>query len=146
MQILAATHSPQHGWRRKGSLQTLCRTGIQVWTKCFCLVAQLCPTLLRPHGLEPARLFCPWDFPGKNTEVSYHFLLQGVFLTQGSNLCLLHWQADSLPLSHWGNSPAKMLGDAKKAQDTTENYLNAIFIKIKVNAKKSVMKTFQNFK
>ena len=27
-----------------------------------------------------------------------HFLLQGIFLTQGSNLCLLHWQADSLPL------------------------------------------------
>ena len=34
------------------------------------------------------------------------FLLQGVFLTQGSNPCLLHllhWQADSLPLSHLGN-------------------------------------------
>ena len=33
-----------------------------------------------------------------------HFLLQGIFLTQGSNphlLCLLYWQADSLPLSHW---------------------------------------------
>ena len=29
-----------------------------------------------------------------------HFLLQGIFLTQGSNLCLLHWQVDSLPLSH----------------------------------------------
>ena len=29
-----------------------------------------------------------------------HFLLQGLFVTQGSNLCLLHWQADSLPLSH----------------------------------------------
>ena len=29
-----------------------------------------------------------------------HFLLQGIFSTQGWNLCLLHWQADSLPLSH----------------------------------------------
>ena len=28
------------------------------------------------------------------------FPLQGIFLTQGSNLHLLHWQADSLPLSH----------------------------------------------
>ena len=40
------------------------------------------------------------DSPGKNTEVGCHFLLQGIFLTQGSNpclLCLLHWQADSLP-------------------------------------------------
>ena len=32
-----------------------------------------------------------------------HFLLQGIFLTQESNLCLLHWQADSLPLSHQGS-------------------------------------------
>ena len=38
----------------------------------------------------------PWNFPGKNTGVSFHFLLQGIFPTQGSNLCLLHWQADSL--------------------------------------------------
>ena len=29
-----------------------------------------------------------------------HFLLQGIFLTQGSNLHFLHWQVDSLPLSH----------------------------------------------
>ena len=32
-----------------------------------------------------------------------HFLLQGIFPTQGLNLCLLHWQADSLPLSHQGS-------------------------------------------
>ena len=43
---------------------------------------------------------CPWKFPGKNTGGGCHFLLQGIFLTQGSNLCLLHWQVDSLPLSH----------------------------------------------
>ena len=40
-----------------------------------CLVTRLCLTLLRPHGLEPARLLCPWDFPGKNTGVGCHFLL-----------------------------------------------------------------------
>ena len=34
--------------------------------------------------------------------MGYHFLLQGIFPTQGWNLCLLHWQADSLPLSHLG--------------------------------------------
>ena len=34
----------------------------------------------------PARLLCPWDSPGKNTGVGCHFLLQGIFLTQGSNL------------------------------------------------------------
>ena len=31
---------------------------------------------LRPHGLYPARLLCPWDFPGNNTGVGCHFLLQ----------------------------------------------------------------------
>ena len=36
------------------------------------------------------------DSPGKNTGVGCHFLLQGFFLTQGTNQCLLHWQADSL--------------------------------------------------
>ena len=39
------------------------------------LVAQSC-LILRPHGLPPARLLCPWDFPSKNTEVGYHFFHQ----------------------------------------------------------------------
>ena len=40
--------------------------------------------------------------PGKNTGVGCHALLQGIFWTQGSNphlLCLLHWEAGSLPLA-----------------------------------------------
>ena len=47
------------------------------------------------------RLLCLWNFPGANTGVGCHFLLQGIFPTQGSNLHLLclHWQADSLPLA-----------------------------------------------
>ena len=48
-----------------------------------------------PHGLEPARLLCPWDCPSKNTGVACHFLLQGIFQTQGLNQHpqhLLHWQ------------------------------------------------------
>ena len=58
------------------------------------------------QGLKPARLLCPWNFPGKNTGVWYHFLLQRIFLTQGLNLCvlhLLHGQADSLLLHHLGS-------------------------------------------
>ena len=35
------------------------------------------------------RAHLPWDFPGENTGVGYHFLLQGIFLTQGSNSSLL---------------------------------------------------------
>ena len=50
---------------------------------------------LGPRGLEPARLLCPWDSPGNNnTGAGCHFLLRGIFLTQGSNLCLLHQQVD----------------------------------------------------
>ena len=30
----------------------------------------------RPHGLQPTRLLCPWDFPGKSTGVGCHCLLQ----------------------------------------------------------------------
>ena len=41
--------------------------------------------LLQPHGLQPTRFLCPWDFPAKNTGVDCHFLLQGIFLTQDSN-------------------------------------------------------------
>ena len=46
------------------------------------------------------RLLCPWDFPGKTTGVGCHFLLWGIFLTQGSNSPFLLWQVDSLPVSH----------------------------------------------
>ena len=45
---------------------------------------------LRPHGLQLARLLCPWDSPGKNTGVGCHFLLQGIFPTQELNPGLLH--------------------------------------------------------
>ena len=51
------------------------------------LVAKSCSTLCDP--MDPASLLCPWDFPGKNTEVGCYFLLQGVFLTQGLNPRLL---------------------------------------------------------
>ena len=65
---------------------------------------------LQPHGLRPARLDCPWDFPGKNIGMGCHSLLQGIFPTQGWNLCLLHWQADSLPLSHQGSTKEMLVG------------------------------------
>ena len=65
---------------------------------CCCLVVKSC--LTPTHRLLPARLLCPWDFPGKNTGVGCHFHLQGIFLTQESNPCFLHWQMGSLLLSH----------------------------------------------
>ena len=43
------------------------------------------------------------DSPGKNTGVGCHTLLQGIFLTQGSKVQLLHWQAD---FYHWATREA----------------------------------------
>ena len=43
---------------------------------------------LRPHGLQPSRLLCPWNFAGKNTGADCHFLLQGVLPAQGSDASL----------------------------------------------------------
>ena len=45
---------------------------------------------LQRQGLQPARPLCPWDCPGKKTGVGCHFLLQGIFPTQGSNPGLPH--------------------------------------------------------
>ena len=66
--------------------------------------AQLC-LARQPHGLQPARLLSLWDFPGKNTRVGCHFLLQGIFLTQGFNLCLLHCR---WILYHWATGVLKI--------------------------------------
>ena len=43
-----------------------------------------------PWTVQPARLFCPWDFPGRNTGVGWHFLLQQILLIQRSNSGLPH--------------------------------------------------------
>ena len=51
---------------------------------------QSCLTL-QSHELQPTRLLCPRDFPGKNTGVGCHFLLQGISLTQGSKPHLLQF-------------------------------------------------------
>ena len=71
------------------------------FTSCMCVcvcvfvyvhacVHSIVSDCLRHRGLWPTRLFGPWDFPGKNTGVGCHSLLQGIFLTQGLNPCLLH--------------------------------------------------------
>ena len=67
----------------------------------FCLlVCSVMSDSLQPHRLEPTRLLCPWNSPGKNTGVGCHFLLQRIFLTQGSNPDLLHCRQILYHLSH----------------------------------------------
>ena len=59
------------------------------------LVAQLCPTLCNPMDCS----LCPRDFPGKNTGVDCHSLLQEIFPTQELNLGLPHFFSSSLTIS-----------------------------------------------
>ena len=64
-------------------------------------VTQSCPTLCDPWtvvGQAPPS----WDFPGENTGLGCHFLLQGIFLTQESNPDLLHYRQTLYRLSHQG--------------------------------------------
>ena len=72
-----------------------------VWIHISCTVVS---NSVPSHGLQPARFLCAWDFPGKNTGVGCHFFLSGLFPTQGSNPCLLHWQALARRLSRWCHS------------------------------------------
>ena len=58
---------------------------------------------LLPHGLQHARLLCPWDFPGKNRRVGCCFLLQGILPNQGLNLGLLYCGQILYRLSHKGS-------------------------------------------
>ena len=62
---------------------------------------QLCLILWNSMDCKTVRLFCSWDSPGKNTGVGCHSLIQGTFLTLGSNPCPLHWQAGSLDRGIW---------------------------------------------
>ena len=56
-----------------------------------------------PHRQQLTRLLHPWDSPGKNTGVGRHFLLHGIFPTQGSNPGLSHCRQILYHLSHQGS-------------------------------------------
>ena len=63
---------------------------IYIYVYCCCSVTKSYPTLLQPYELQSARPLHPWNFPGKNTGVSCHFLLQRLFPTQALNPWLSH--------------------------------------------------------
>ena len=86
-----------------------CPPELFLFLKVEVLVAQSSPTLGDPMDCSPPGS-CPWDSPGKDTGMGCCALLQGIFLTQGWNLCLLclrHWQVGSLPLAHSSLPPGK---------------------------------------
>ena len=71
------------------------------WTEKVKII-QLCLTLATPQTV--------WNSPGKNTGVGSHFLLQGIFPTQGSNPGLLHCKQILYHLSHQGSPPSNLEG------------------------------------
>ena len=75
-------------------------------------VTQSCPTLCDPT--DSTRLLRPWDFPGKSTGVGCHFLLQGIFPTQGSNPGLPHCSQTLYHLSQQGAFSITILISASK--------------------------------
>ena len=58
---------------------------------------------LQHHGLQPTRLLCPWDSPGKDAGVGSCSLLQGIFLTQGLNPSRPHCRWILYHLGQQGN-------------------------------------------
>ena len=68
-----------------------------------CVSRSVVPDSLQPHGLQPARLLCPGNSPGKDTGVGCHSLLQGVFPTHGWNPGLLECPRILYCLSHEGS-------------------------------------------
>ena len=74
-----------------------------IWCfSCTCikvLIAQSCPTLWDPMQCSP-RLLCPWNSPGKNTGAGSHYLLQGIFPTQGWNSGIMYCRQILYYLSH----------------------------------------------
>ena len=73
MEFLAPGHWDSHSCRY---LLRVCRVPILGCCCCCCQVASVMSDSVWPHGLQPTRLPCPWDSPGKNTGVGCHFLLQ----------------------------------------------------------------------
>ena len=85
---------------------------------------------LRPRGLQPIRLLCPRNSPGKNTAVGSYSLLQGIFLTQGLNPHLLHCRQILYSLSHQiGNKPEELTQIYKRA---LEFFLSIIYFLITI--------------
>ena len=80
---------------------------------------------LKPYRLQPARILSLWNSSGTSTRAVCHFVLQGIFLIQGSNSLLLHlllWLADSLPLYHLGN-PKTFISSVQFSHSVVSNSL-----------------------
>ena len=91
----------QQHWAPGISRYSLLRWGEAAWRQLYvkvCSAAQSCLTLGDPIDCSPPALST--EFSRQEYGEGCHFLLQGIFWTQGSNPHHLHRQVDSLPLNH----------------------------------------------
>ena len=87
-----------------------------------CVSCSVVPSSSQLHGLLPTRLLCLWDFPGKDTGVGCHFLLQEIFPTHGLSPGLLHCRQILYQLSYEGISlPNKGVGHSGTTRNWWEN-------------------------
>ena len=63
-----------------------------IGTNCESISHSFVFDFLETHGLQPTKLFCPWNSVGKNTGMGCHSLLKGIIPNQGLNPSLLHWR------------------------------------------------------
>ena len=99
------------------------------------------PPLLSLHAFSHGLLFMtswtvaqqaplPMGFPRQEYwSVGCHFLLHGIFRTQGWNLCLLcllHWQLNSLPQSHLGSPSISLLWLRNSSSASKEHWVLAL--------------------
>ena len=121
----------------------LCTTSTECLKRMYMHACSAMSNSLQVYGLQPARLFCPQDFPGKNTGVGCHLLFQGIFLTQGLNPCfcvpcrqilyhLGYWEASPSWAGHHfsSESPRYVLHSAWDTMSLLkrENHLSSTFL------------------
>ena len=99
------------------------------------LVTQPCPRL------QLTKFLRPWDFPGKNTGVGCHCLLQGVFLTQGSNPGVQHSRQILYPLRY--REASILLHQGNSCSEQTLVILLKV-VKIKITCYEKDSKPFHN--
>ena len=99
---------------------------ISLYVKVFVKVLIVQSVSLWPDGLWPTRLLCPWNFPGKNTRMGSHSLLQGIFPTQGWNPGLLPCRQILYHLSHQG-SPFHCIDTDLSTRQLVDIWVEPIF-------------------
>ena len=100
-----------------------------------CLVVQSCLTLCDPMDCSPPVSSVHGDFPGQNTGVGCHALLQGIFSTQGSNPSLQHCRQILYRLSHQGSQKTQWVFPKLKVKWTDKIWKRGSFSKFLVGSK-----------